>query len=344
MADDDPIAGERGADGSGRFADPPEHDTEAQSAPAWLEEAIATAKEPPLTAAEVDGALRSVLARRDGRSAAPLEIAAAERLAGARRRWRTAAFRAAAAVLVVAGAALSWRAIRSPADRGAPTSTRGATGPTRFASAVGQLDTVRLADGTDVVLGPGSALTLAPGFGGAAREVVLQGEAHFDVVHDDARPFVVRSGRATLRDVGTVFAVRGDSASDVRVWVTEGAVDVRDDRASDPVVLLAGDLATVSANGVSVTRGAVTRGDLAWMRGDLVFRDAPFEQVRDGLRRWYGVELVAGDSLVASRRLTATLSGRRAEGMGDVLAAALGGRAARTGDTLRITASRSPAR
>jgi ferric-dicitrate binding protein FerR (iron transport regulator) len=344
MADDDPIADERSTDGSAGFAGPSEQDAEAQAAPAWLEAAIATAKEPPLTAAEVEGALRSVLARRGDRAIAPVGIGTDGAFAAAHRRWRTAALRAAAAVLVVAGASLTWRATRAPAELGQPASTRAVSEPARFASAVGELDTLRLTDGTAVVLGPGSALTVARGFGGTAREVILRGEAHFDVVHDDARPFVVRSGRATLRDVGTVFAVRGDSATDVRVWVTEGAVDVREEGAGVAAILRAGDLATVSENGVSVTRGAVTRGDLAWMRGDLVFRDAPFEQVRDGVRRWYGLELVAGDSVIAARRLTATLSGRRADGVGDLLAAALGGRATRTGDTLRITASTTTAR
>jgi ferric-dicitrate binding protein FerR (iron transport regulator) len=98
------------------------------------------------------------------------------------------------------------------------------------------------------------------------------------------------------------------------------------------------------ANGqVRVERGVVSNDDLSWTRGVLVFRDAPFNEVTVGLRRWFGIELVPMDSLITKRRLTATFDGGSPDEVGGVLAAALGGSVRRSGDTLRI-GSASPSR
>jgi transmembrane sensor len=91
----------------------------------------------------------------------------------------------------------------------------------------GAADSVRLPDGSRVVLAPRSELIVSADYGKTGRDVELRGVAYFDVMHDDSRPFAVRSGGATIRDVGTVFTVRGDSGGSLRVAVQEGAVLVQ---------------------------------------------------------------------------------------------------------------------
>jgi transmembrane sensor len=59
------------------------------------------------------------------------------------------------------------------------------------------------------------------------RRVKLhRGEAHFQVEHDPARPFVVMAGGTEVRAVGTAFAVQLGSAA-VEVVVTQGRVAVQ---------------------------------------------------------------------------------------------------------------------
>jgi transmembrane sensor len=210
---------------------------------------------------------------------------------------------------------------------------------------VGRVDTLRLADGTSVVLGPSSRLRLEPDYGQRARMLTLDGQAYFDVVHDDARPFVVRTASATLRDVGTTFSVESDRDLGTRIAVTSGAVDVAALAARDaePTVLHGGDRAEVNGDRMTVERGVVSGDATAWTRGTLVFHDASMTTVAAELRRWYGIRLVIDDSTLAARRLTATFDRAGADDVGRVLAAVLGGSATRSGDTLRLGA-RSPAR
>ena len=315
-----------------------------------LDAALTPADEAPLAAEEVERALASVMARRDmsdaPRSSVPGAIPFRRRptppgLAGIQARWRRSALLAAAAVVVVAGASLLWRATREDGQTAAGLRVAGV----EYTTGVGRVDTLKLADGTSVVLGPSSRLRLEQNYGRRDRTLTLDGQAFFEVAHDDARPFVVRTASALLRDVGTAFSVEADRDLGTRVAVTSGAVDVAvvAARNGEPTVLHSGDRAEITGDRMTVERGVVDSSATSWTRGALAFRDASMTTVAAELRRWYGIRLVVDDSTLATRRLTATFDRVSADDVGRVLAAVLGGSATRSGDTLRIGA-RSPAR
>ncbi|MDB6167544.1 MAG: hypothetical protein JWM88_408 [Verrucomicrobia bacterium] len=113
-----------------------------------------------------------------------------------------------------------------------------------------------LADGSQVELNGDSQVRVE--FSPAVRRVVIvRGEAHFELAHDAARPFVVVAGAVSVRAVGTAFAVRL-AAGAVNVVVTDGRVAV--DRATvDPVPAPRQPLAFVSKG----ARVEVGPGDLA---------------------------------------------------------------------------------
>ena len=221
---------------------------------------------------------------------------------------------AAAAAVVIAVGTLVWRGRAPVSDAPTTIAARELTTP------VGGRDSLVLPDGSQVILGPGSHLTIAAGYGLASRELSLRGEAYFDVKHDAAHPFVVRASGATIRDVGTAFAVHADSTGEVRVAVTSGTVELAHpgSSSSSTAVLNGGDVGTVSeTGGVVAERGAASDDDLAWRRGKLIFRDATIADVRDDLRRWYGIELAVRDTAVLRRHMTATFTDR--DSIGSVL-------------------------
>jgi transmembrane sensor len=208
---------------------------------------------------------------------------------------------------------------------------------TAYTTEVGERETVRLPDGTTVLLGPASRVTIPRGFGRRDRTVDLVGEALFDVVHDP-RPFTVRAGGAHVRDIGTAFSVQSGPAG-VRVVVTEGAVALSPARGeSEGVILRQGERGVLATEGAAPERAAATAEDLAWTRGELVFRDATLTQVAAELRRWYGVELRADDA-VAGRRLTASFQGEPRERVLEVVALALGAEMRVRGDTAVLNAA-----
>lgn len=84
------------------------------------------------------------------------------------------------------------------------------------------LRTLALPDGSVVDINSGSELSVQ--FTPKERRIQLRrGEAHFQVAHNTARPFIVTAGDVAVRAVGTAFDVRlGDEA--VNVLVVEGRV------------------------------------------------------------------------------------------------------------------------
>ena len=87
------------------------------------------------------------------------------------RRWQPALAAAAAVVLIVGGGLLARKLLsRGPAGGAAVATAR------TYRTDPGQRDSVRLADGTSVLLGPGSVLTVPADFA-ARRNNVLDGEA-----------------------------------------------------------------------------------------------------------------------------------------------------------------------
>ncbi len=81
-----------------------------------------------------------------------------------------------------------------------------------------------------------------------------------------------------------------------------------------------------------------TPEDMAWLRRQLVFREAPLKEVAASLHRWYGIELRVPDASLANRHLTATFSGEPPERVLEVLRLVLGADIERRGDTAIVKA------
>lgn len=186
-----------------------------------------------------------------------------------RRWWRAGAGIALAASL--AGVAL-WTV--APRDRL----------PTTFATAAGKIQTVRLAEGTAIVLNGDTRLTRGDG----ERSVRLDGgEALFAVRHRADAPFTVEAGRYRIVDVGTVFNVRRD-AGRLMVSVSEGSVMVDPDSAR--LALHAGEGLTIDeASGLATRWKAASVG--GWQAGELDFDRATLADVVAAFHRRNGAEI-----------------------------------------------------
>lgn len=233
--------------------------------------------------------------------------------------------RAVAAAVIVAAGLLVWRTQR---DAPAPA--------TQIAVAPGARDSVRLPDGTRVLLGPGSSLTYEASYGDASREVVLQGDGFFEVSRDDTRPFTVRAADAVIVDLGTAFTVRSDAVRGVAVAVTSGRVRLARAGETAHLELGAGDAGVLPVTGASPVLDSVPLDDaLAWTTGTLVFRDASFAEVAIALARWYGVAVTA-DSGVQRARVTATFREDSRATVLETLALSYGATFALAGDTVHF--------
>jgi transmembrane sensor len=175
--------------------------------------------------------------------------------------------------------------------------------PQTYASGAAAQD-IALADGSSVVLGPHSRLTVA---GRHGDQLALEGGAYFAVRHDPGRPLTIRAGGLEIGDIGTQFDVQA-GARDVRVAVSEGRVEVRGQALGQPVELAAGRRMLFDPDRHLAAVTAVAAGDVGgWREGRLSYEAAPLALVAGDLARYAGVT-VSVPAALAGRRFSGTLS------------------------------------
>ena len=186
---------------------------------------------------------------------------------------------------------------------------------------IGERRVIRLEDGSQIELGPGSALDVA--FAGERRWVrLIAGEAFFTVAKDASRPFVVEARQGRIDVLGTAFDVKmSDDA--VSVAVTHNAVAVST-AGGEPVRLGQGQTVSYDSRGVSAVREADLDAVAAWRHDQLVFHDAPLASVLAELARYRRgrVQLLGAD--LGARRVTAVFDARRPDAAVETIANSLG--------------------
>lgn len=201
----------------------------------------------------------------------------------------------------------------------------------------GQTRALTLSDGTKVILAPGSAVNIR--ISDRERRIFLaRGEAFFRVAHDVSRPFTVSTPGAEAKVLGTVFDVRV-RAEGVRVGVEQGRVAVRAGHA-DSDVLTAGLIADLTADGVHRVHGASVASTTAWTRSQLMFFNAPLQEVMDELGRYRpGMIWLRGDA-VKKLAVSGAFNVRDPETTLDAIVASLGLRSFRAGPWITVVSAK----
>ena len=176
-----------------------------------------------------------------------------------------------------------------------------------FSTQRGERASIQLGDGTIIHLNSATRLRFPVAFAKTQRDVFLDGEAFFDVAHNDAAPFFVHASDATVRVVGTKFNLTSYSEDKkTRLVVTEGKVAFSGDRPDEAVVLRANQMSRIIKGGMP-TREDIAHADryLAWMRNQLVFENATLAEVITQLSRKFDIEFKIHDPRLLSRHIVA---------------------------------------
>lgn len=170
------------------------------------------------------------------------------------------------------------------------------TGPVlRFATTVGEQRSLTLADGTAMRLDTDSLVRVR--FAGDERVVeVDRGRVQFKVGTDPQRPFLVKAGSSTVRDVGTTFQVSHVDA-EVSVGLIEGAVMVSArDGAKTEATLAPGEQIRIDPQGRLHAKQPL---DLAvaqaWPQGELIFKARRLDHLLEEMNRYSRTRLRLAD-------------------------------------------------
>jgi len=199
---------------------------------------------------------------------------------------------------------------------------------------IGSKTQIVLPDGTKVWLNSGSKLTYNSDYNGQSRDVLLSGEAFFEVVKNPIKPFVVKTGKIDIKAYGTAFNVKSyPSDRFVETTLINGKVTIEqvsnkkilailkphqksifynDDISHDFTKILKSEKQKISKDSIieiNVAENIIlaqtnTEPETAWKDQKLYFTSETFDEIATKLERWYGVKIHLQSDNLKNERFT----------------------------------------
>ena len=178
-----------------------------------------------------------------------------------------------------------------------------ATDSLEIVAPIGSRTIVQLSDGTEVHLNYGSRIKYPQKFSGDTREVILSGEGYFDVTHNPAKPFIVKTPHLNVKALGTSFNVMAyPDNNEIQTTLVKGKV-VLEQNDGDGKIKTIGSMVPGQHVSYNLKTGAIhsAKGNIekyfAWKDGKLIFEDAPINQVAEKLSRMFNVDIEVSDDI-----------------------------------------------
>lgn len=150
---------------------------------------------------------------------------------------------------------------------------------------------ITLDDGTKVWMNAETRLKYPVMFVGEKREVILEGEAFFDVVKNE-KPFIVKTSFGDVRVLGTSFGINAYAdAPESYTTLVRGSVRV-ETGASDPLVIQPGEQVVTSKDGKMIRQEVDVEEFVGWKDGIYVFREKHLGDIMKTLERWYNISVL----------------------------------------------------
>lgn len=170
----------------------------------------------------------------------------------------------------------------------------------------GERKQITLPDGSTVWLNANSVLIYPEKFGNT-RTLFLTGEAHFTVMKDPKRPFIVKTNYLDVEALGTVFNIHSYPEENETTTVLESGRVKVDDKigSSGSVILNPNEQLVYNHADASFVRCSVDASRLSsWTKGYLIFQQETLGNIFRALERQYNVKINYNDTKFANMTFT----------------------------------------
>lgn len=153
--------------------------------------------------------------------------------------------------------------------------------------------TIQLSDNSQIWLNANSGMTITEKKDGDVV-ATLDGEAYFEINHNEARNFIVDLGKIQIRDLGTSFNVKAYREDEqIVTTLVEGAIDIQNASGEKLVSMNPNEYFRFYRSENRYTLNLIDT-DLVtgWKEGKFVFLELSLREICDELEKWYNVEIV----------------------------------------------------
>ena len=158
----------------------------------------------------------------------------------------------------------------------------------------GQRVALTLSDGTKVWLNSNSKFVYPAQFSSEERDVRLEGEGFFDVTPNPDKPFIIRSGEARVKVLGTSFDFKSYKEDEfIKLTVSTGKVRVN--VADQDLQLAVSPNEHLSINKIdgNVRKESIEENNyIKWIHGSLYFNKEPIREVIKTINRTYNRKVI----------------------------------------------------
>lgn len=208
-----------------------------------------------------------------------------------------------------------------------------------YATPVGARETLAFSDGSQIELNTNTILRAE--IAHDKRTAALdQGEAYFQIKHDEKRPFIVIAGKSRLVDLGTKFSVRREGDR-LQVTLMDGRVQIETatDAGLRKVTLSPGETALATPQGLTVTHRPQTEltNALSWRKGVLMFQHTTLADAVAEFNRYNDRKIVIGQAAIGRLTINGTFPSNDVEPFVEVTRAVFGLQTDKRNDEIVLT-------
>jgi transmembrane sensor len=182
---------------------------------------------------------------------------------------------------------------------------------------------LNLPDGSSVIVNRNSNIKWPNKLNGANREILLEGEAFFDVIHDPQRPFVITADEIKIKVLGTAFNVQHNSGKDeIETEVTRGKVLMYS--AQQQIIIEAGmkGIYHQQTKELELVK-TENKNSIAYATHSLSFSGSTLKEITDQLSKAYGVQFNFENKKIQDCRLTSEYKDKSLSFIMDVISESL---------------------
>ncbi|MCT4648402.1 MAG: FecR domain-containing protein [Carboxylicivirga sp.] len=167
----------------------------------------------------------------------------------------------------------------------------------RYSTSIGEIKEVTLPDKTTVILNSSSTLIVPEQFTGQNRDVILMGEAFFDVAKDRQRPFRVETSHLQVEVLGTRFFLNSyQNEKSISTILEEGSIKLKGEFSEfSQYIMVPGQKAIVDKETMHMEVITDYKIRESWEGGYLIFEQERLEQIVHKLERKFGVKFIVID-------------------------------------------------
>ena len=199
---------------------------------------------------------------------------------------------------------------------------------------------ITLPDGSRISLNAGTKLAYAKNFNQHTREVRLTGEAFFDVQHNAEKPFIVYTGKAGIKVLGTSFNVQAlKSSGKVEVFVESGSVQLFEaENTGNTITIEPGFIGSLE-NSTVEKQVNTNENYLAWKTRRLIFHNTELEKVAAGIQDVFKVNVVFEDPSMARCKIGSNFENESLENVLEAICTIHNWKWERKGDRVMLSGS-----